>query len=394
MILCCICCIGNNSQHKNCNICKLEEIKEEKKNNLENNIKILENILKDIKETMNKTEKINKKMEEEKTKLKAKIMNVMTNIRSKLNEREDELLSIVEATFLEFIPSDSLLKEYEKLPKKINNLLDKKNVINKKLDDSFLLNFYLNDCLNIEKDFEKIKEIDDSIKKFNKNSENKLYFFPENENEINKIYDNIKSFGKIYQKEEDKKNFFISKSEKEINDLQKIKSQYENEIKLINKQLEEINSQLTKEKNTNKNLENQLIKSKIHFTIRSRNDLNKCLNTKDLNYGNSPHLWKYSHNNPNQIFELENNNDGTYSIKNSKTNFYLGFDADKIAFRRKNENSQSFYLYHFDDGFYLFQEKSGAVLDLLCGKTKNGTIIQKYERNNCKPQHWKLVIHL
>ena len=191
--------------------------------------------------------KINKNLKEEKTKLKAKIMNVMTNIRNKLNEREDELLSLVEATFLDFIPSDSLLKEYEKLPKKINNLLDKKNVINKKLDDSFLLNFYLNDCLNIEKDFEKIKEIDDSIKKFNKNSENKLYFFPENENEINKIYDNIKSFGKIYQKKEEKGNFFITKSEKEINDLQKIKSQYENEIKLINKKLEEINSQLIKD---------------------------------------------------------------------------------------------------------------------------------------------------
>ena len=55
--LCCICCIGNNSEHKNCNICKIEEIKEEKKNNLENNIKILENILKDIKDTMNKNEK-------------------------------------------------------------------------------------------------------------------------------------------------------------------------------------------------------------------------------------------------------------------------------------------------------------------------------------------------
>ena len=131
--LCCILCIGNNSQHKNCNICKIEEIKEEKKNNLENNIKILENILKDIKETMNKNEKINKNLEEEKTKLKAKIMNVMTNIRNKLNEREDELLSIGESSFLDYILSDNLVKEYEKLPKKNKQFNSKKKYYKQKI---------------------------------------------------------------------------------------------------------------------------------------------------------------------------------------------------------------------------------------------------------------------
>ena len=176
--------------------------------------------------------------------------------------------------------------------------------------------------------------------------------------------------------------------------MQKIKSQYENEKNSITKKLEEINAQLIKEKNTIKTLENRLRQSKINFTIRSRCALNKCLDTKNLSYGNSPHLWKYTHNNLNQIFELENNNDGTYSIKNSKTNLYLGFDANKIAFRRKNENSQSFYLHHFDDGFYLFQEKSGAILDLSGSHTDDGTIIQKYKRNNSEAQQWKLVIHL
>ena len=79
--LCCILCIGNNSQHKNCNICIIDDIKEEKKANLENNFKSLEKISNDIKETMNKIKETNEKMEEQKNELKTKIMKIMTNIR-------------------------------------------------------------------------------------------------------------------------------------------------------------------------------------------------------------------------------------------------------------------------------------------------------------------------
>ena len=115
---------------------------------------------------------------------------------------------------------------------------------------------------------------------------------------------------------------------------------------------------------------------------------------KSLNYGNSPHLWEYSHNNANQIFELEKNDDGTYSIKSSYSGFYLGIDSNNISFKRKNENKQSFYLHHFGDGYYLFQEKSGEVIDLYDLKTSNGAQIGKFNRNNGSNQQWLLVIHL
>ena len=68
--LCCVSCIckikeKGKGQHKDCNICTIEEIKEEKEIDLTNNIKNLENLNKNIEETINKlkiiSENINKK---------------------------------------------------------------------------------------------------------------------------------------------------------------------------------------------------------------------------------------------------------------------------------------------------------------------------------------------
>ena len=95
--LCCVACISKikskgNGQHTDCNVCGIEEIKEEKKNKLKENIKYLENtsnkIENIIKELGQIIEKINLKKEE----LKSNIQNTFTKIRSALNEREDKLL--------------------------------------------------------------------------------------------------------------------------------------------------------------------------------------------------------------------------------------------------------------------------------------------------------------
>ena len=398
--LCCSSCIGINGKHNKCELCKIEDIKEEKKTKLENNIKILEDISINIKESLDKTKNYYNKIEEQKEELKSKIMKIITNLRNKLNEREDELLSELDILFLNISPSEKLINEYEKIPKKINEILDKRKSLNEKLNDSFLLNSYINDCINIEKDFLKIKEINDSVIKYNINTEIKLYFFPE-EKDIDKIYKNIKSFGKIYQKENEINNLYITESEKEnkelnskIKDLENIKEKNIKEINEIKKELDKVKTELNKERNNNNNLRNNLNNSKIRFTMRSRCALNKCLDMKSMNYGNSPHLWDYSRNNVNQIFELENNNDGTYSIKSSGCGFYLGFDSNKISFRKRKENSQSFYVHHFEDGFYLFQEKCGAVIDLSDFHTHNGANIGKCGRNNSEAQQWKLLIHL
>ena len=395
--LCCSSCIEKDSKHGNCEISKIEEIKEEKKNNLEKIIKIMENLSTNIKDSINTIITFYEKNQEIKEELKSKVMKIITNIRNKLNEREDEILSQIENTFMSLSPNEKIIKDYEKIPKKINEIIENKVNIDKKLNDSFLLNSYIYDIINIENDFNKIKEINDLINKYNNNTELKIYFYPE-ENEINKIYNDIKSFGKIYQKENEKNNFFINESDKEIKELNKkieeIQKIKDNIIIEKNNIIKSLENQLNNEKNNNLNLRNELNNSKIRFTIRSRCALNKCLDTKSLAYGNSPHLWDYGHHNANQIFELENNNDGTYRIKNSHSGFYLGFDADKIAFRKKNENSQSFYVHHFDDGFYLFQEKSGGIIDLSDFHTENGSNIGKCGRNNSEAQQWKLVIHL
>ena len=364
--------------------------KRRKKLNFENNIKTLENISNNMNESVDKIKNFYEKVQEIKENMKSKIMKVITNIRNKLNEREDEILKEIDTTFLKISPDEKMIKEYELIPKKISEILKNKELIEKKLEDKFLLNSYINDCIIIENDFAKIKVINDSINKYNINIEKdiKIYFYPEeNENEINNIYNDIKSFGIIYQNEADKKNLFINESTKQINELNKNLSE-------IQKNLDEKEKLLNSEINTSSNLRQLLNNSKIRFTIRSRCALNKCLDTKSLAYGNSAHLWEYSRNNANQIFELENNNDGTYRIKNSYSGFYLGFDEYTIAFRKKNENSQSFYMHHFDDGFYLFQEKSGGIIDLSNFHTENGSNIGKCGRNNSEAQQWKLVVHL
>ena len=123
--LCCISCIGTNSKHNNCQFCKIEDIKEEKKENLEKNVKALDDISNNLKESLIKLKDFSEKIEEQKEELKSKIMKTMTSIRNKLNEREDELLSNLESIFLDIYPSESIIQEYERLPKKISELIKK-----------------------------------------------------------------------------------------------------------------------------------------------------------------------------------------------------------------------------------------------------------------------------
>ena len=86
-------------QHSDCDICSIEDIKNEKKDNLEKNIKQLEefsnsidNSLKELKEII---EKINKGKEE----IKMQIVKKFTEIRNIINEREDKLLSQIDSKF-------------------------------------------------------------------------------------------------------------------------------------------------------------------------------------------------------------------------------------------------------------------------------------------------------
>ena len=174
------------------------------------------------------------------------------------------------------------------------------------------------------------------------------------ENEYNQLKKEIEKKENEYNQLKKEKE----QKENEYNQLKKEKDQKENEYNQLKKEIEKKENEynhLKKEKEDMKNQLNNKIKdsqsfiqklerSKIRFTMRSRCAPNKCMDTKNMNYGNSPHLWDYEYNNKNQIFELEKNINGTYAIKCSASGLYLGIDIDRIAFRKRNENYQSFYI--------------------------------------------------
>ena len=74
------------------------------------------------------------------------------------------------------------MKDYEKILKKIKTILEKREDTNKKLEDSFLLNSYINDCINVENETRAIKLMMDSMNK-NNQIPDKKFFFPK---EINR----------------------------------------------------------------------------------------------------------------------------------------------------------------------------------------------------------------
>ena len=94
--------IKGYGQHKDCNVCFIENIKEEKKKKLNENIEHLENLSNVLLEkSINELKAIFEKIDKSKEEIKLKIQNVFTKIRSALNEREDELLLEVDNQYNE-----------------------------------------------------------------------------------------------------------------------------------------------------------------------------------------------------------------------------------------------------------------------------------------------------
>ena len=199
--LCCGACIAkiqedNIGIHKDCTICTLKEIKDEKKNNIDSNINYLKELSgeldKSIQELKNIFEKINKSKEE----LKTQIQNVFTKIRNELNKREDKLLSEVDEKFDNLFCDENIVKKSEKLPEKIEDLLKKAENANKEYDDN-KIDAFINICINIENSIKNIKEINDSIIKSKNYKNEKIKFVPNNDDMLNKFLEKIKKFGEL-----------------------------------------------------------------------------------------------------------------------------------------------------------------------------------------------------
>ena len=157
--LCCAECITKikdkkNGQHKDCGVCSIEEIENEKKNKLKENIRCLEDLSITFGQSINEIKKILKKINEDKEALKMDIQKIFTKLRNEINNREDQLLMDVDRKFEELFFDEEIIKESEKLPNKIKISLEKGKLIEVNWKEN-KLNSLINDCLNIEKKYRK-----------------------------------------------------------------------------------------------------------------------------------------------------------------------------------------------------------------------------------------------
>ena len=204
--LVCVKCISKikgkgNGQHSDCKISFIEDIKEEKKNNLNKNIKYLEELSVGLEKSIDNLNNIFEKININKENLEKKIQNIFTKLRNAINEREDELLSDVEKMFGEIYFNGNEYNDFKKLPKKVKISLEKGKKIDNEWNDENKLIYLINDCINIENYINSIKTLNEKKEKFKDvNIEIK---FSHEEDQINNYIKRIKTFGYIYHSKKD-----------------------------------------------------------------------------------------------------------------------------------------------------------------------------------------------
>ena len=198
--LCCVSCIckikgKGKGSHSDCNVCFVEDIKEEKKNQLKNNLKNLEELSKEFEKSLNELKEMMNKINENKENLKLEIQKIFTKLRATINEREDELLIEVDRQFDEIYFNENIIKESEKLPNKIKSSIEKGKNLSKEWDNDNNLITIINNCINVENNIKEINKINESMKKCNDSKYLKVNI---REQELNTIINSLQIFGKIY----------------------------------------------------------------------------------------------------------------------------------------------------------------------------------------------------
>ena len=198
--LCCAACIAKinkigDGQHKDCEVCIIQDILEEKKIKLKENIKCLEDLENKFIKDINQIKEIFKKIENDKEDMKLKIQNIFTKIRTTLNEREDELLLGIDNLFNTKYFNEEIIKKGGKLPKQIKISLEKGKMLEKEWENK---NIYsnINNCINIENNIKSINILNENINKYESNNK-KNFEFHIHESSVNNFLETIKSFGKI-----------------------------------------------------------------------------------------------------------------------------------------------------------------------------------------------------
>ena len=198
--LCCVSCIckikgKGKGSHSDCNVCFVEDIKEEKKNQLKNNLKNLEELSKEFEKLLNELKEMMNKINENKENLKLEIQKIFTKLRNVINEREDTLLYEVDKQFDEIYFNENIIKENEKLPNKIKSSIEKGKYLSKEWDNDNNLITIINNCINVENNIKEINKINESMKKCNDSKYLKVII---REQELNTIINSLQIFGKIY----------------------------------------------------------------------------------------------------------------------------------------------------------------------------------------------------
>ena len=198
--LVCVACISKmknkgNGQHSNCQVCTIEEIKNDKKSNLIVNINNLEYESKIINRNIDKLKKIFEDMKDKKESLKLYIQKLFTQIRNTLNEREARLLELVDKKCDNLFFDESLIIESESLPKEISISIEKAKKINNDWDDENKLSSLINICLDIENHIEEINKLNNNINIYSQ-IPSTIKFYPA-QNKIDLFLESIKSFGNI-----------------------------------------------------------------------------------------------------------------------------------------------------------------------------------------------------
>ena len=197
--LCCAACITKikntiNGQHTDCNICLIQEIKKEKKNQLKENIQYLEDLSETLKQSINDIKKFYDKLKKNQGILRQQISYVFNRIRHSIDNRENEILCEADKQFNNLFIEEDIINGNENLIKNIKISIEMGKNINNEWNNNNKLISLINDCINIEKNIKSFKVINDNLKKCNFNKHIKLNFIYD---DINIILDSIKLFGRI-----------------------------------------------------------------------------------------------------------------------------------------------------------------------------------------------------